>query len=450
MTRPWEPGAEVVCGDASHQAALRALEAAVRDTTRLNRLFAILTARGPFDAVLDEALSTLSEVFAADVVALLEQRPVSALAVLAAIGIPEDELGVPLSGGPWSRAAAVLRRGGPVAVEDASSDPGVDPHLRALGLRAAIWLPVPCHEGEPLVLLAARCGPVPFAPADLDLLGAMAYRIGQLVERDRTDRRLREAQERVLQAEKLALAGRLAGSLAHEVSNPLATLLANASALEEPVAALVRAARAAWDAGLAPREAGPEEEVAAILADLAEGTRRIGGLVGAFRSLAAPDRRIAPEAVELSALLAACLAGLPAEPGVPPVRLVPGERCEAFAAPAPLEAGVLGLLRFLAGPGRRRERGGEITAAARHHGGQPAIVITDAGLAVSDEERRRLFDPGLAEVDGPEGRRIQLSLAAAFACQLLRHAGADPVVTAGPEGRGLLVRILVPPVPAGT
>ena len=77
-------------------------------------------------------------------------------------------------------------------------------------------------------------------------------------------------------------------------------------------------------------------------------------------------------------------------------------------------------------------------------------MITDAGLAVSDEERRRLFDPGLAEVDGPEGRRIQLSLAAAFACQLLRHAGADPVVTAGPEGRGLLVRILVPPVPAGT
>jgi hypothetical protein len=58
---------------AAHAAAMTALEAALRDTTRLTRLLTILSEGAPLDTLLDRVLSTLSELFVSDVVALLQR-----------------------------------------------------------------------------------------------------------------------------------------------------------------------------------------------------------------------------------------------------------------------------------------------------------------------------------------------------------------------------------------
>jgi len=451
--------------EAADRSALQALERAVRDTTRLTRLLTVLSARAPVVEVLDQALSTLSELFAADVVALLARGADGAFSALAAIGIPEHLLAAPIAGAPPSRAAEVLATGAAVVLPDATDDAGIDPHLRELELRAAAWLPVLADGEAPIVLFVARCAPAPFAAADLDLLGAMAYRIGLLLERARTEAALRDAHERLLQAEKLALAGQLAGSVAHEVNNPLACVLANASALRDhlpAIAATFRAAAAAAEvlgrqpgeearaAARALREAldldgeGLPAECGEILSDLADGTQRIVRLVGAFKALSSPDRRSVPEPVDLRALVAACTLALPAEPGAPRV-VVEGEApCVGFASPALLEAGLLGLLRFLVGPSVRREGVGAIVARAAVQAGGPCILLSDPTAVMSEDERRRLFDPRLEEVETSAGRSVRLTVAAALACQMLRHAGAEPTTAPGPDGRGLRIWIRMP------
>src|SRR5512142_2720812 len=76
----------------AHAAAMAALEAALRDTTRLTRLLTILSEGAPLEQLLDRVLSTLSELFLSDVAALLERRSGTAWAPRAAVGIPEDQM----------------------------------------------------------------------------------------------------------------------------------------------------------------------------------------------------------------------------------------------------------------------------------------------------------------------------------------------------------------------
>ena len=57
---------------AERDAALQAAQAAVRDTTRLTRLLTILGEPAPLSRLLDRVLSTLSELFTADIVVLLD------------------------------------------------------------------------------------------------------------------------------------------------------------------------------------------------------------------------------------------------------------------------------------------------------------------------------------------------------------------------------------------
>ena len=73
---------------AEHSATVQTLQAAVRDTSRLARLFAILNEAGPLDRVLDRVLATLSELFLADVVVLLESTGDGGFSPLATIGLP--------------------------------------------------------------------------------------------------------------------------------------------------------------------------------------------------------------------------------------------------------------------------------------------------------------------------------------------------------------------------
>ena len=55
----------------ARDAALAEYRTAIRDTTRLNRLFAILSEPAPLAILVDRVLLALSEMFAADIVALL-------------------------------------------------------------------------------------------------------------------------------------------------------------------------------------------------------------------------------------------------------------------------------------------------------------------------------------------------------------------------------------------
>lgn len=171
---------------------------AIRDTTRLTRLFTILSEPAPLALMLDRVLSTLSELFAADIVALVDPVGSGSFSPLAAIGLPEDMIHLPMSDAEAGYLAMAMATKTPIVKTDVSVDVTVESQFRELGTETAVWIPVIGSHAARGVLILARCHPIPFAPADVDLLVAMAYRIGLALDQA----------QRNIQLEQIVRAGR--------------------------------------------------------------------------------------------------------------------------------------------------------------------------------------------------------------------------------------------------
>ncbi|HEX9107066.1 MAG TPA: GAF domain-containing protein, partial [Longimicrobiales bacterium] len=178
---------------AERDAALSAAQSAMRDTTRLTRLLTVLSEPAPLESLLDRVLSTLSELFAADIVAILDPVDAGSLVARAAIGLPEDVLRLPFSEVEGDHVAAVMRDRVPLLVQDVAGEDGGTGQLGGQGARTAVWVPVTDSESARGALVLARCRPAPFTHAEAGLLVAMAYRIGLALEQAQHSRQLERA-----------------------------------------------------------------------------------------------------------------------------------------------------------------------------------------------------------------------------------------------------------------
>jgi len=172
---------------AERDSAMQAAREAVRDTTRLTRLMTILNDTGPLPLLLDRGLSTLSELFLADIVVLLDPVGTGSFSPLAAIGLPEDIIRMPFSDEEGSYTKILMNTGEPVLTENVGLDTKIDFRLRELGVETLLGLPVNGNHSVRGVLILGRRCPLPFTEADIGLLKAMAYRIGRtLVDAQRS------------------------------------------------------------------------------------------------------------------------------------------------------------------------------------------------------------------------------------------------------------------------
>jgi diguanylate cyclase (GGDEF)-like protein/PAS domain S-box-containing protein len=166
----------------ARDSALQAARAAIRDTTRLTRLLAILGEPGPLSDLLDRALSTLSELFTADILVLLDPRGSGTSVPLASVGLPEGAIHLPFADEPSSLLGRLMQEAVPIEQTEASRDLQVDFQLLDLGAETIIGLPVAGSHAMRGALILARCRPEPFAASEIDLLATMAYRIGLALE----------------------------------------------------------------------------------------------------------------------------------------------------------------------------------------------------------------------------------------------------------------------------
>jgi signal transduction histidine kinase len=209
----------------ARDAALAEYRAAIRDTTRLNRLFAILGEPASLAVLVDRVLLALSEMFAADIVALLQPAGPGDLMPLGTIGLPEELIRRPFSGAEGGYAAVAINDRAPVLVENALGDPRMNSQLAELGVETATWLPVIGSQEVLGVLVLGRCQPVPFTRSDADMLMAMTYRIGLVVQRARADEAGKRLDARLRQAEKAESLGRMAAAIAHHFNNKLTAVM---------------------------------------------------------------------------------------------------------------------------------------------------------------------------------------------------------------------------------
>lgn len=100
--------------------------------------------------------------------------------------------------------------------------------LSKLGLGAAILIPVARSNLHSVLLAGRDAGSAPFRGADLEMFFVLARQAVVAMENARLYadlrdylRRVEDSQQALLRAEKMAAAGRLTASIAHEVNNPL-------------------------------------------------------------------------------------------------------------------------------------------------------------------------------------------------------------------------------------
>ena len=163
---------------AARDAALKAARRAVRDTTRLTRLLAVLTEPGTTEMLLDKTLSTLSELFIADIIVLLDPIGTGTLTPLASIGLPEHMRDKPFSYPRNGCLYQVMMENNAVQLQCVAACTALDARFEELQVNIAACFPVCGEHAVRGILVVARCCPEVLADPEMDLLSTMAYRIG--------------------------------------------------------------------------------------------------------------------------------------------------------------------------------------------------------------------------------------------------------------------------------
>ncbi|MFN8377356.1 MAG: GAF domain-containing protein [Anaerolineae bacterium] len=143
-----------------------------------------------------------------------------------------------LGSGP--EAIAYFQRPGPVMLTRESA-PGVPPWFESTAMRTLLGFPLALRGmGIGFVLLGDFDALSPYEEREIDLGRALAGQAGTAIENARllhdlenSLRELKGTQDRLIQAERLSAMGELAATVAHQINNPLTTIIVDTELLLE-------------------------------------------------------------------------------------------------------------------------------------------------------------------------------------------------------------------------
>ena len=247
-----------------------------------------------------------------------------------------------------------------------------------------------------------------------------------VVLRDVTDQyRLRD---QLALAERMALLGRLAAGVAHEINNPLA--YAHAS-LEVASRDLAKQGGAA-----------PAARLEELLARAREGTERVRGIVRDLKMLSRADDEPS-EAVELPALLDSTIAlAATAFRGKAQIVRTYGDAPRARATRGRLGQLFLNLLLNAADaiPDGAPDRHEIRVTTSRDALDRAVVEVADTGIGIQPEHAARVFDPFFTTKPAGAGTGLGLAICHGIVTQL----GGEITFSSTP-GRGTTFRVTLPP-----
>ncbi len=244
---------------------------------------------------------------------------------------------------------------------------------------------------------------------------------------ERTEQ-LRQAHQRLMQADRLASLGQLAASVAHEINNPLSGVL-NYSALM---------GRILKEDGVPPERVA---EFRAYLERVSEQTARAGRIVSDLLSF---SRRSKPQRTpaDLAAIVRGTvslvshklrLSGVEAEMRLDPA--LPALSCDA----SQIQQVVLNLVMNAADATRGRGHGRVVVTARRSEGEQTVLLeVADDGEGIPRENLDRIFDPFFTTKE--EGKSLGLGLAVVYGI-VEAHGGTIDVHSVVGQGTTFSVRL---------
>ncbi len=236
------------------------------------------------------------------------------------------------------------------------------------------------------------------------------------------DKRLRENQEQLIQAEKLASLGQMAASIAHEVNNPLAGVLVYTQLLSKKIAGDNMSKEIALD------------YLSKMDSELTRSTRLIRNLLDFARQSPPTLREVNLNDVVNRAL---DLAALSAEPqGIQVVEDLSPSPPKVMADFDQLQQVCTNLILNAI---QAMPDGGRLTLHTSADNSQLKIEVQDTGCGISEENMRKLFTPFFTTKG--KGKGVGLGLAVAYGI-IQRHHGRIEVQSK--EGEGTTFTIYLP------
>jgi polar amino acid transport system substrate-binding protein len=269
----------------------------------------------------------------------------------------------------------------------------------------------------------------------------------EVAVRERAVEELRQKQQELLQADKLAALGVLVSGVAHEINNPNGLVLLDVPTVRaawldaQEVLDAHEAAHGDFEVGGLPwsRMRG---EIARLLDEMQDGARRIKRIVDDLKDFARRDDAARPAPFDLNAAVAAALRlvdgaartatgrlEVALAPGLPPAR-GSAQRIEQVVVNL-----VLNACQALPGP----ERGVAVATGFDPSRGLLKLTVRDEGVGIPPEHLARLTEPFFTTKRDAGGTGLGLSVSAGI---VQEHGGA--LEFASTPGQGTTVTVWLP------
>lgn len=383
-------------------------------------------------AILRAVGDTAHDILAADRVVVLLGSDPRTLRVGQLAGLPHPEL---IEGQALDLVAAGSRlqvrafdERRVFSTDDWGADPRANPDLaRRWGAGSGVVAPLAAHERTFGLLVITSARPRDWTGDQVEVAEALAVQASIALDNARlyeearkAYEELKDAQQRIMRTEKMAVLGTFASGLAHEVRNPLNSIGLQLSILERRIARV---------------EAGIGREMTGLTRIIHEEVQRLDSLVGDFLLFSRTDRlqyrpadlaALADEVVQLLEPEAKAL-------GITVRRFAIGEPAPGLQMDTEkMKQVVINLVRnaFEAMPG-----GGEVMVESGVVDGQARLVVRDTGPGLP--EGVDVFQ--LFVTTKPKGTGLGLSIVQQI---VLQHGGE--IAAASEAGKGAAFTISLP------
>ena len=258
-------------------------------------------------------------------------------------------------------------------------------------------------------------------------------------------RKVEEAQQQLLQSEKMAAIGQLAAGVAHEINNPVGFVNSNLGTLKTYVSQLLNVISsyengAPEDIAAARKKADLEflrDDIPSLLAESQEGLSRVTKIVQDLKDFSHVDQAEHQRA-DLNAAIESTLnvvwnelkykAEIVRELGdIPAVECVPAQINQVF-------------MNLLVNAAQAIEHQGTIFVRSGTEDKQAWFEIEDTGQGMTEEVRNRIFEPFFTTK--PVGKGTGLGLSISYDIIVKKHGGSMDVRST--PGKGTCFRIWLP------